>query len=805
MKMTNDLISIVKGALLHDIGKAIQRSSYDPTLKRHTEWGFDWLKDNLDDNVAANAAITHHYTNDFVFKTNKGLIWYQADNLASSERKGVEKEKLEEGRWYSKIAITSPFSRIRNPNNHNDKAPLTFFPLRRLDNGIAEALENEPSIKTEDYKNLWEEFKRDFYTEEVQKPHSIDFLLMLYEKHFSRVPSITMRIYDGLKKEEIKEKHPDISLYDHSKLTAAIAGCMYHYYKETYPEKWNSNDLLKDEILNVPQNVNPYLLLGGDISGVQRFIYTITSKGALKSLKGRSFFLELLAEHFVSELIKCLNLSRCNVIFSGGGHFYILSYNTPSAKEAIRVLKTRYDEYLFYEFKGQLQLHLETIEFHPDEFKDASRIWSGLSERFESSKKRKWQDRLNDVLKIETQHEDCLTDSCNICFREDLPLSYLQEEEEILKVCEPCKAQFNLGQELLRISKRDYPVLYKLTNMPEGDYIKIEDFYYQLKTGWDKDLHKDAITVYRINDFTAKHYSHPNSVYLPLGLYQHEKLEELTDASTTFGIKRIAVLRMDVDNLGKIFSQAVPEEDRTFSRMASISRGLNNFFKYHLNDIVEGREIKDPIDVATRGIKENGRMLSIVYSGGDDLFIIGNWLDVTEASFDIARYFRKYTGNPFMTISGGIAANYEKYPVYQYARDAEEAEGMAKRDFKDAITLFNKMTFKWTTAEKVIERVKFFCKFLKPNGNSLSIDEDKLPKTFFYRLLALSRRFTEDGVLILPKAAYLISRARLKGDAQDNLKIKEVVMNNNKEEWRITETATIWTLMLMRKGGDENA
>jgi CRISPR-associated protein Csm1 len=804
--MVKEFESVVLGALLHDIGKVIQRASDNPTLKKHTEWGYEWLMKNLNDRIAVNAPIAHHYTkdDDYVFTSNIGLIWYQSDNLASFERKGIEKEKLEEGEWHSKIAIASPFSRIRNPNNHNEKAPLTFLPLRKLDDGIPEALENEPSITTEDYKNLWEDFQRDFHNPEVQKPHSIEFLLMLYEKHFSMVPSITMRIYDGLKKEEIKEKHPDISLYDHSKLTAAIAGCLYHYYRETFPEKWNRNELLKDEILNVPQNVFPYMLIGGDISGVQRFIYTITSKGALKSLKGRSFFLELLAEHFVSELIKCLNLTRCNLIFSGGGHFYILAHNTPSTREAIRVIKTRFDEYLFREFKGYLQLHLETIEFHPDEFRNASRIWSGLSERIEASKKRKWQDRLNDVLKIETQHGDCLTDSCNICFREDLPLFELHEEDETIKVCEPCKAQFNLGQELIKISKKHYPVLYKLANKPEGDYIKIEDFYYQLKTGWNKDLHKDAITVYRINDFTAKHYSHPNSVYLPLGIYQHDKLKELCDASTTFGIKRIAVLRMDVDNLGKIFSQAVPEEDRTFSRMASISRGLNNFFKYFLNNIVEGKEIKDPIDVTTRGIKENGRMLSIVYSGGDDLFIIGNWMDVTEASFDIAHYFRKYTGNPFMTISGGIAVNHEKYPVYQYARSAERAEGMAKKDFKDAITLFDKMTFKWAIAEKVIERVKFFCRFLKPNGNSLAIDEDKLPKTFFYRLLALSRRFTEDGVLILPKAAYLISRARLKGDAQDNLKIKEVVMNNNKEEWRITETATLWTLMMMR-GGEEDA
>jgi CRISPR-associated protein Csm1 len=623
---------------------------------------------------------------------------------------------------------------------------------------------------------------------------------MLFEKHFSGVPSITMKIYGGFKKEEVKNKHPDISLYDHSKITAAIAGCMYHYYKETHPEKWNKNELLKDEILSVPNNVKPYLLIGGDISGVQKFIYTIASKGALKSLKGRSFFLELLAEHIISELLDNLGLTRCNLIFSGGGHFYVLSHNTPSAEKTIREIKNKNDDYLFKEFQGNLQLHLESVSFHPDEFRDASHIWQELSERLEKSKKKKWNDKLTNILNVEMPHNDCLTKSCEVCFREDLPLKDLKGDESLL-VCKPCFNQHQLGEMLTEISKNEYPVLYKLSHEPEDKFIKIEDAYYQLKKGWDKPTYLDALSVYRINDLNAKHYAHPKSIYLPLGVYRHDNLKELSNASNVFGISRIAVLRMDVDNLGKIFSQAVDEDYRTFSRMASISRNLNNFFKYYLNAIVSGCDVDEPLDIAQRTIKETGRMLSIVYSGGDDLFIIGHWLDVIETAIDIHNYFKKYTGNPFMTISGGIAINHEKYPVYQYARDAEEGEKLAKRN-KDAITLFGTRDFKWNDVGKIVERVRLFCRFLKFDVSSLVIDEDKLPKTFFYRLLALSRRFTEDGVLILPKAAYLISRVKLKGIPEDNMKLKEVVMNSNSTEWRITEASVLWTLMLIRKGGE---
>ncbi len=807
--MKDDFLTLIRGALLHDIGKVVQRANENPTLKKHTEWGYEWLKENLQDDSVALAALAHHYTkdDDYAMTSNFGLIWYEADNLASAERK--ERERLEESKWHSEVAIASPFSRINNPNRLDEKPSLSYLPLKSNKKTI-ETFQKEPFASTEDYKEILKAFEKDINNPEIPKPPPVDFLLMVLEKHFSHIPSITMKIYDGLKKEEIKDKHPDISLYDHLKLTAAIAGCMYHYCSETFPEKWKNNELLRDEILNDPKDIKqkPYVLIGGDISGVQKFIYTITSKGALKSLKGRSFYLELLSEHTISRIIEALNLTRCNLIFSGGGHFYILSHNTPSSLAMIEKIKKEIDDYLFEEFKGNLQLHLVWEEFNPEEFKNTSELWGRLSNKLEYYKKKKWGDRLQDVLKVEMPHDTAFTRYCEVCFSEDIELRELKRGEDVVygAICRSCKAQFELGEALKKISEKEFPVLYKFDAEPKEYTIKIDNAFYLLKTGWDKSIHLDAKAVYRINDRNAKHYSHPCSIYLPTGLYQHKKLDELVDTLGTFGVDRIGVLRMDLDNLGKIFSQAIPEDNRTFSRLASISRSFNNFFKYHLNFISEGREIDETTDVAERGIKNNCRMLAIVYSGGDDVFLIGHWLEVTEAAIDINIYFRKYTGNKFITISGGIAINHEKYPVYQYAREAEEAERLAKKDSKNAIVLFGNRRFKWDDIEKVLDRVRLFCRFLKREKNYLLADEDKLPKTFFYRLLALARRFKEDGVLILPKAAYLMSRARFgKGKDEDILKMKEVIMTANGEEWIITETATMWTLMMMKKGGMEDA
>jgi len=795
----DEIYKITIGALLHDIGKVVQRAQDHPFDKKHGQWGYDWLNDLaiFDNQQIINATITHHRNDDGVFNSNLGLIWYEADNLASSERK---MEQEDHKKWDLYTPLVSPFFNIRNPNNLQERlSSLPYIPLAPLNNGPYFVQNDKPKITKEDYKKLLSSLENDF-KKAKNYGLSVNVVLMILEKYLSTVPSITAEVFE--KGGEDIYKHPDISLYDHLKLTAAISVCLYHYFSDRYKTKWGEK-VLKEEILNSQEDI--FMLIGGDISGIQKFIYTIASKGALKSLKGRSFYLELLVEHIISKLLQELELPRTNIIFAGGGHFYILAYNTDKAINAINKVKKNMDDYLFDEFKGALQVQFAYTPFNKEGFKRADNIWDDLSNKLEECKKRKWSDRIFEVLKVEGQSKDCETDYCEVCFREDLPLEDLQRHDTVLKVCLPCKIQYSLGSTLSRI-KTDVPYeskfIYKCRTDNNEEAIKIGEYYYILKNNLD--LKIDAEEVIVINNFSLKNYEHPNSFYLPLGIYHNESIEELSDAIKEFGMERIAVLRMDVDNLGKIFSQAVPEESRTFSRMASISRNLNYFFKVYINYILAGK-CKGSIDLADRNWQSNkGRMLSVVYSGGDDVFLIGHWLDIIEAAYDIYNFFKKFTGNEFITISGGIAINNENYPVYQFANDADRFEKCAKGGGKNAIAFFDdEKAVRWDSFPKIIERVELFKAFLKKQEKYFTSHGESLPTTFFYRLLALARRFKEDKVLILPKCAYLLARLK-KGPEDKILKLKEVIMNSNEEEWDITEKSTQLILMMMRKGGREN-
>ncbi len=65
-------------------------------------------------------------------------------------------------------------------------------------------------------------------------------------------------------------------------------------------------------------------LLGGDLSGVQSFLYTLTAAGATKQLRGRSFYLQLLTEACAQYLLRAAGLPLTNLLYAGGGRFYAL-------------------------------------------------------------------------------------------------------------------------------------------------------------------------------------------------------------------------------------------------------------------------------------------------------------------------------------------------------------------------------------------------------------------------------------------------------------------------------------------------
>ena len=287
-------------------------------------------------------------------------------------------------------------------------------------------------------------------------------------------------------------------------------------------------------------------------------------------------------------------------------------------------------------------------------------------------------------------------------------------------------------------------------------------------------------------------------------------MEELAEQSE--GVRRIAVCRMDVDNLGHAFISGFEQENEkdpfkrmhyvTLSRTSAFSRQMSLFFKCYINGILEGLQV------------------SIVYAGGDDVFLVGAWNDVLEAAQRIQSNFTAFSCGA-LTLSAGIGIFDDHYPIRLSAEETAALEEAAKHlPGKNAVALFTPERkavrdakgsllvqpeqghiYAWDVfrtkvlTEKVGCLQSFFGKDNAEHGNAM-----------LYNLLALLREAENDRIN-LARYAYLLARLSPKKNAPD-YKLYEQ-FSHNMMDWALDAvqrhqliTAIYIYVYQNRKGGD---
>src|SRR5207248_215937 len=77
---------------------------------------------------------------------------------------------------------------------------------------------------------------------------------------------------------------------------------------------------------------------------------------------------------------------------------------------------------------------------------------------------------------------------------------------------------------------------------------------------------------------------------------------------------------------------------------------------------------------------ERGDLLYTIYSGGDDLFVVGAWDRLPLLADAVRREFHEYCAhNPALTISAGIAIDDRRFPLYQLDERAAGALALGPR------------------------------------------------------------------------------------------------------------------------------
>lgn len=800
--MGERLFNLQLGAMLHDFGKIVRRAKpSEVDNDKHQFVGEDYLKKVVPELLEIDeisSIIKYHHKNDLknanLPPDSLAYIVYEADNIAS----GIDRVDLEKGKYGNEMDLLE--SIFNSLNSHKNDIKKRFF-IRKVDesefnmprnyakNDVAKVDSSKSIVKSNpssqdssailkasssDYGQILNIIKENLIKD--KEKISLDRMLNLLEattQYFSSSSYTTVA---------------DVSFFDHVKLTSAISACLYLWEKEKsnknfYKEYFSSD---QEKIKN-SRKTDKFIMLTGEFSGIQDFIYTISSKKAMKNLRGRSFYLEILTEHIIDEILSCLELSRANLLYTGGSKFYLILPNIQEVAEIAERIKEKVSDFLIETTGATLYFELEYTTTSADEMANGMNdktdtenrigdIFRRISHKISKAKLQRYSERqLSELFDQDSSVNDIgESRECIICKKSSVDI------ENNDGICGDCNSFIWLGDQISRRyhHNRDSYFLISKSN----DLTKVDDKYsrkyitlpslkeqrvFLLIANDRKSLNllkntNDVIRLYSINSFSIGENLAKN---IWIGNYnrkneknEYSLIEFESLAKMANGIDRLAVIRADIDNLGAAFQSGFktnnkdnPYKYMTLSKSAVLSRYLSDFFKRKINLILD-RDINAVTDndlftsycnILTDSGNEP-RNIVLVYSGGDDLFAIGAWDDIVEFSVDLKTAFKDFTGDK-LTLSAGIGFFNHHYPVYNMANQTGILEENAKtmtvngEDMpkKDAVSLFGKVddedeyltTFSWDDFIDNVLEEKY--KFLR---NTTTINqEEKSPKVFLGR------------------------------------------------------------------------
>lgn len=542
-----------------------------------------------------------------------------------------------------------------------------------------------------------------------------DSLFMIYASH---IPAAT-----------VGKVIPDVSLYDHSKTTAALASALYLYHIQ-------NGSMEIEKIKDYADK--KFLIVSGDFYGIQNFIFTeggSTNKAAAKLLRGRSFVVSLISELAADMLCREIGLTTASIVLNAAGKFTILAPNTKETIDKIRVVEEKVNDWLIGMFYGEASIGISFIEASGEDFvsKKFEFLWDRLAKESEKKKYRKINlEKYGGVIEdyLGQFNNNLNKKLCPFCGkrpsnREVENDSLLGEEKS--SACKICRDHIYIGTTLVKakriaITTTDADIRgdklfesifgkYQISLDVDGKLAQLADKGTLLKY-WDISISKEGeiakdITAKFINGYVPK-YSQDDETNESLnrllyGEKTEKKKEELfdmiknglpksfhhiaksalnpTDPPDKFtGVEALGVLKADVDNLALVFSCGL--KHNSLSRFATLSRQMNYYFSVYL-----------PFVLSTR---EEFKGIYTVFAGGDDLFLVGPWNKIVEFTLFLSESFKSYVcDNTQITLSAGISVHKPGEPIPSISERAETALKKSKaKDKKDSITVFDE-TVKW--------------------------------------------------------------------------------------------------------------
>lgn len=705
--MSYSMYEVVIGSLLHDIGKILQRAFDHPEAITGQTYNLESTLCPL----GKEGRYTHKhvlFTEAFFELMNiqglqfpKGIDSKRVGKIASYHHKPDSCDLSPAASWMCALGDRFSAGMDRRAEEDAGKSFKTFktTPLRCIFDELAlderelgspkahaytlDVLDPEDEINLiphswpadgtdkelpSRYRAVWKTFLDDYTSLTQRDDLSLQLfeeaLLGILERTTWAVPSSTIDL-------------PDISLYDHSRTTAAIAACLYRYHE-------SRNEL--DDIGAIKDIDSPkFRFLAGDLSGIQGTLLKLESqgvKGVNKILRARSFLLGAIAESAALQLLEALGLPLCSIVQQAGGRFLILVPATDRTEDILEDLRGKWDQQLLDDYTGTLSLNMALspgftgAEFGAERF---CHIMARMGQAIEEAKQHPLAHCTQGVLKREFP----LDRSCSACGIR--PAESLDEDETR---CPTCQKEVETGKRLVRsnlilwgkdLPKRYRPLsimgldlaLLETETVPElGGILSVRKTHrFGSAVPWAMRFLANHIPVFKDNpspEDPRYRRDRDNGSLFQVGdpkTFEQIAAEaiEIDSNGTRKGRPYLGLLKADVDYLGFLFQYGLQRTDRkddrfSLSRLAQLSRMMDLYFTGYLRGLLH-REFPDTYTV---------------YAGGDDLLLIGPWRKTLDLAWRIDETFRAYTGqNPNITLSAGLTLLKANYPVNRAIKEAE--------------------------------------------------------------------------------------------------------------------------------------
>lgn len=608
-------------------------------------------------------------------------------------------------------------------------SPTAIFPQRR-----EQCEPGEDGKAQAEYKALWNDFLAAL--ESIPKSHRSNWPLWL--DHFD---TAWMTFTHTIPAATAFGTKPEVSLYDHSKTTAALATALWRWHEDAGQTNANAAQQLKDRD---DWGVQKLLLIQGDFFGIQDFIFaegSQTNKAAAKLLRGRSFQVSLFTELAALKVLDALSLPPTSQITNAAGKFLIVAPNTVGVRAQLETVRLEINQWFLQHSFGLAGLGLvgkaaSCNDFLKGNFKT---LMESLFGALEKAKLQRFDltaaaNAVFDVIyphgvcqyngKLPADRDEGNNKASATLSRDQITLGSALTREDRLLIVRDQAALTGNNLKTLEVPVFGYGVAFTQSEevtgkfgalAQDGTLTRCWDFSLPgnlTDTLWHgyarrfinayvpqfTELDLQTLAKYRgieadvsADDVRFCAGKTLNHIACEDRLPQSDRVD---DAGQWQGQVALLTLKGDVDNLGTIFQKGL--QDPTFAKMAALSRQMNAFFATWLPALC----------------KAEFPNTYTVFAGGDDFFLIGPWHSTQKLAARMAEEFKTYVAhNPDITFSAGMVMTKPGQPIHALATQAEDALSAAKGTDKNALVLFNERV-RWPdwpqvqAAQDQLERVR---------------------------------------------------------------------------------------------------